>query len=406
MNSIKKNFKLDEELKDVTTKMESWKIGNTVALPDTRSIPHVYERIFSLLDRESLLCCMLVCYSWNECIAKSLKLMQKLELVVNLSRDGFSEDDASLLDTTNRVFNKIKLKHYMEPSRNVEALLQRYRWKSIKLKSQFIPFPDIPKVNLGNLTVFEAITLKMSHVLEIIKSSPKLKELKLVVADASNEDWAYLVEGQEQKIKLKKFELTLNRCLPYDARRVNQLLQNQSATLNELVVQGIVISTCSLKIISKMPNLEVFTLKKSFYEIRIEEVKLFEMKSLTTLKIFDDKFIDLRIFFPILKIAKNLTRIEVNELYQSRIQVVGQLKNLREIITETIEFTNINEPSWFPSLEFIKVRQRMLKSQQERIAKMVQGDLTNFKVCLYEEISKSPHSSVPHVFLNLNNFVS
>lgn len=399
-------FKLDVELKNVTTKMEALKIENIVNLPDIRSIPHVYEKIFSLLDRESLLYCSLVCESWNECIAKSSNLMEKLELVVDFSKDEFSKDDVALLDRSNRLFNKIKIKHYIETSQSVEALLQRYRWKSIKLKSQFIPFPEIPKVNLNNLTVFEAITLKLKYVLNIIKSSPHLKELKLVVAHASQEDWNCLTERQEPKIKLKKFELTLNRYVPYDVRRVNQFLESQSSTLNELEVQGIVINTCTLKIISKMPNLEVFTLKKSFYEIRIEEVKLFEMKSLKTLKIFEDKFIDLRIFFPVLKIANNLTRIEVNELYQSRIEAIGRLENLREIITQTIEFTNINESSWFPSLNFIKVKQRMQKSQQVSIVNMIQDDLTNFKVCLYEEISKLPHSSVTHVFLNLNIFVS
>ena len=403
MNTIKRLFQLDGELKNVTTKMEALKIQNIVDLPDTRSISHVYEKIFSQLDKESLLCCSLVCDSWNECIAKSLKLMEKLDIVVNFSKGAFTEDDAALFSRTNRLFNKITIKHFIEPSQSLEALLHRNKWKSIKLKSQFIPFPDISDASLENLTVLEAVTFKLSHVLNIIKASPNLKELKLVVTDGSKDDWKCLTEREDQNLKLRKFALALNRCASSDAGRVNDFLQSQSSTLNELEVQGIVISTNTLRIISKMPNLEVFTLKKSFYEIRIEDVKLFEMKTLKTLKIFDDKFVDQRIFFPILKMARNITRIEVNELYQSRIEVVGRLKNLQEIVTRTIEFLNINEPSWFSSLRFIKVRQQMQKVQQERIAKMVQGDLTNFKVCLYEEMSKSPHSKVPHVVFYLNH---
>jgi hypothetical protein len=395
-------------MEEVTSKMANLKITDSNNdLPAVEAIPHVYEKIFALLDKKSLFSCLLVSSQWNHVIVKSPKLMEKLELIIDLTGGEFLGSD--ILGTSNRHFNSVKIKHYAEKNVEFESFLKLHKWNSLKLNSQFIAFPDLRGSSLDKLTVLEVTTLKLSNVLNLIQASVNLKELKLVVTHCVPNDWKKLTENcsvtmrlDKLKLNLYKLKVTLCPYLPFAARRVNRFLATQMQNLTDLEIQGIIINANTLKIISNMSKLKVLTVQKSFYAVQEENLELGLMQSLKTLNIYDDLLIDSRVFVPIVKVAKNVTKIEVQRYSQTRIEITGGMENLEEIYVESLELNNFGNPEMFPKLKFIKVKKPIPKNQQEEIAKQVQRDFTNFKLCLYEEVAKRPHSDVLDVDLNLN----
>jgi hypothetical protein len=373
-------------------------------LPLPESFLNIYEKIFLYLDKGSLLSCTQVCHSWNDVIVNSSRLMEKLELIVDFGKKGFTSNDKAFLARTNRQFTSVKIKHFIEKNSELKTFLRSFKWRKIVTTAQFVTFPMFSAANLENLNTFDATTLKLSHVSDVIGKSSNLKVLKVTVGDCSTSDWECFTENRNKPLKLQNLKIALNRCTPYESRQVDKILLSQVATLQELEVQGIVVAASTLKIISDMKNLKIFTLHKSFYQITVGNLRLAPMNSLKTLKIFDSYLVDQRITFPILKVAKNLVRFEGKELHQSHIEALARMEKLQELITESIQFSDINNAEFFPALDFIRIRKPMTKVQQEIIFQLVHEDLTNFKVCLYEEMVKEPHNKIRNIVLNLDEY--
>lgn len=375
------------------------KNSSSDTLPVVESIPCAYDIIFSFLNKKSLLSCMLVSRSWNCFIKSSTKFMRKLEVVVDLNCQGFSKEDLNLLVDSERNFKTIEIKNYAEKNVHLVTFLKLYKWKSIKANAQFVPFPNLDETNLENLTTLEVIALNLSDVTRLIKISVNLKEITLTVNDGTVEDWKELSFNQMKK--LKKLKLLLNRFFTREARNANHFLMTQGKALTDLELHGTVINEETLRHVSAMPMLESLTLKKCVCEFNVKH-DMTVMKSLKSLKIFDDQFIHSTLFLRLVTVAENVTLYQTSFLKQDHIGHISRMKKIREIIVDDIELSNDEDPDYFPDLQTIKVKNPIKKSQQEIIAKQVFKRLTRFILCLFEEIVHHPHNLVKNVDLNLN----
>lgn len=375
------------------------------------SFPGVYELIFSYLDTQSLCNASLVSQEWNEFIGGSATIMKNFNFGINMN-EGFQygegkkireENSLEILNNSNRCFRSIKIKNFIQPNTEIVIFMEKHRWFSLVLESQFTKFPDLNPLCLRDLTSLEFKTIELSHVLNLLRSSPNLKHLKAVVMFCNRNDWR--IVNKDQKIQLESLEVSLSDYLIYNARQLNDLFGTQHQ-LRRLDVSGIILDCDTLKMITQMPKLESLVVRK-LYAFQDEGSVLYEMKSLKALKLLGTDFCHQRLFNTLMNFASNLTSLEVTELNQMRIELAGKcLTKLKQLQTTTFSFTDISNPDLFPELERVKVKNAMQLSYQRAIAEQVESEMTNFSICLYEEISKLPHlkvqdDQVSHNFPNL-----
>lgn len=366
-------------------------------LPVFASFPWIYEKIFSYLDKASLLSCTQVCWTWRNCIANSWKLMKKLEIVVDFSKKGLSAGDKTFLVECSRNFSAITIKHFLEESSELGDFLQLFKWRQIKLTAQMIAMPDLNREVLKHLTRFEAIALKMSYVSNIIKASPNLRELKLTVVHSEENDWCCIAENS---LKLNKLSIALNHSSSSEQRQINHVFLSQVKTLKDLHVQGIGITPKTLEIISKIEKLKTFSFQNSFFQIPPNSTTILApMKNLETLKIASAS--NMFLLEPLVKNATKLSRVEICTVDEDTLESLSGMVKLKEIIADVLKFSHLPKNLEFPSLEIIRVKQKISRSQQQRIIVFVNEILTNLSICLFEEISRSPHTQEKDIFSGL-----
>lgn len=367
---------------------------NCRTLPDLicmQGFEHIYENIFSQLDIKSLCNAALVSSSWNDFIGSSSKIMQGITLCVDFTKN--EQEDLDVLHNSTRNFTNLKIKTFMEPQPKLVNILDQYQWKCIVLDCQFVQFPTLSQSCVKNLSTLEITTLELDFVINLLKSSINLKKLKIAIAFCNRNDWEKV--SLDKLFQLESLRICLNNFTSYRSRRITSFLNTQVCSLAQLDLEGIVFDKEVLQMVADMPKLQCLVLRKVFFEICAEDMNEKQLKSLRTLKILDRSYGAYFWFRPILMLAPNIKYLEVNELNQQRIELAGRLLiQLEELHAESIEFTNISDPNLFPELKLIKIKNRMQRQYQDTIAQQVEEDLTNFKLCLYEETSKIPHINV------------
>lgn len=367
-------------------------------LPDLicmQGFDHIYENIFSRLDTKSLCKAALVSTSWNDFIGSSTTIMQRITLCIDCAKEnqGSNEADFDLFENSTRNYASLKIEKFMKPQPKLVTILEQYQWKRIVLDCQFVQFPTLSHSCVKNLSTLEITTLELGFVINLLKSSINLKKLKLLIAFCSSFDWEKI--SLDELFHLKSLRICLNSFMSYGSRRFTSFLNTQVCRLTQLDLEGIVFDKETLQTVIDMSNLRSLVLRKVFFEVSAEDMNGKKLQSLKTLKILDRSYGAYLWFRPILMLAPNIIYLEVNELNQQRIEFAGHLlTQLEELHAESIEFTNISDPKLFPEMMLIKIENRIRRQYQDTIAQQVEEELTNFKLCLYEEISKKPHITV------------
>lgn len=361
--------------------------NNFERLLNIESFPNVYQQIFSYLDVQSLNNASLVSTDWNVFIGGSSTLMQKICLGINMNNRKILE---SLINTS-RKFRSVKIKFFFHTSDKFVCFMEKHRWTSIVLDSQFIKFPDLEPSCLKNLTSLKINTLELSHVLNILKSSSNLKHLKIVAKFCNRNDWSM---NEDKKMQLESLEVSLSDYMFHKSRNFNDFLKTQTH-LRRLDLSGISLDWKTMEIITKIPKLKCLVMRGLFYEYEKEDLQLLEMTSLQTLKLLDKDLRINRLFSTLINVCPNLKSLEVTSMNQTHIELAGiRLKKLLKLETTTLSFSDISNSDLFPELKIIKVKNPISLRFQRDIAEQVETKMTNFSLCLYEEIIKSPHIKV------------
>lgn len=358
----------------------------------TESFPHIYDEIFSHLNVEALCAASEACSSWLSFIESSTKIMQRLTMCIDFSMPD--QKSLEVLQLSKRKYVNLKIKHFIEPQLDIKKLLELHQWKSINLFSQFVAFPILDPACVSNLTSLEINTIAMSHVIHLLQSCPNLKQLKLQLTHiTSADDWSKIC--LKDSFKLESLCLHLSPYMLYRTRNVHQFLKTQVGSIIKLDLEGVIVNQKLLETISEMTKLQNLAIRKVFYEFR-NDLKMKSLPLLQTLKLIDNNSIVAnQKFFLIAKIAPNIKQLEVNVLNQQRINFIGSnFPNLKQLRASSVNFYDLSDQTIFPQLEAVNIFMGMAEKYQKMIIQQVEENLTNFNLCLYEELLKKHHIKV------------
>lgn len=366
-----------------------WEPDVSRQLPSVQSFPYVYEKIFKYLDVESLRNASLVCHDWNDLIAEMSSIMETICL--NVKPYAFAHETKNemfrTIEKSNRNFKAVKIRNFFSADKRIVEVLEMFKWKTIILDSQFIEFPTIAKNCLENLTRLEFQTLELKFVAKILQSTPSLKHLKLILKFCNEYDWNFMLNTS---FKLETLTLRLSSYINSKALNIAGFLKTQAASLKVLDFQRVFYNRELLGAMSKLPKLEKLSSQGSFFNIPDDFA--FQLKPLRTLK-FNE--LSTRSIEKLVKASPNLRKLEVMNLNQDQIDILGLCSSsLQEIQTQYISFDDISNPALFPALQVIRVRAAINLDVQNSIWTEVHKNVTNFNLCLFEEMSRSPHVHV------------
>lgn len=347
--------------------------------------PHLYEDIFKFLDTKSLCNAAQVCGDWNDIIMSSSKIKPKFQLCLDLFKNDYWKRIHDIIGF-NRNINNIKIKHHWKPEEWLKNFLERFQWKAMTLTDQFVQFPQLSPNCLYRLTSLNIMTLDLRYIQNLLDEAVNLLHLKLSVS-ICNTTQLNLGAGQ-----LESLSLLFNIYNSVQVRTIATGLKSQVRSLTSLHLSGIIIDGETLKVITEMPKLRQLRLENITNETLILLQNTTAMTALESLAINSSEYL----FSIVTKFTPNIKRLEVMELSQNMMEVIGKhLNNLKQIQSMKLQFSDLSKFD-LPQLQWIQVKSAIPFKLLKMIVEQVEDDnltLTNFKLCLYEEIAQQHHSN-------------